>query len=81
MPPGMGQMPPGVEFLFFSKVYRHQPLNLSEFNERILMFFFQKELKAYQHCHISSLKKRLKVSTRDGGHGRDLCCKLPEPCP
>lgn len=36
--------------LFFPKLYLHQSLNLSEFNEHILMFFCQKELKTRHTC-------------------------------
>lgn len=31
--------------LFFPKLYLHQSLNLSEFNDHILIFLYQKELE------------------------------------
>lgn len=40
--------------LFFPKLYLHQSLNLSEFNDHILIFLYQKELKpGHTHATVS----------------------------
>lgn len=68
--------------LFFPKLYLHRSLNLSEFNDHVLMFLCQKELKprrtrAAVSVFFSSGNRRMKVHSRQWEAGQNLHADLP----
>lgn len=68
--------------LFFPKFYLHQSLNLSEFNDHILIFLYQKELeprhtRAAVSLFFSSGNKVWKSALDSGKLGR--MCMLTSP--